>query len=191
MVRAGVNDVAAADAAAKLARRELWPDLALGIQYGQRAGETATERMASLMVGASIPIFARSRQLQMRDETAAMRAMAQADLSAMRAETRGRVVKAYADLTRARNLIALHRGTVVPQTQAAVTSSLAAYRVGAVDFMTVVDNRMTVNRYRQELFVLEAEEGKAWAELEMLLGRELFDPNNVVRTVVAPGGQDR
>ena len=37
---------------------------------------------------------------------------------------------------------------------------------------------MTVNEYRQQLFALEAEEGKAWAELEMLVGRELFDPES-------------
>jgi hypothetical protein len=35
---------------------------------------------------------------------------------------------------------------------------------------------MTVNRYRQQVFQLEADEGAAFAELEMLLGRSLFDP---------------
>jgi hypothetical protein len=41
--------------------------------------------------------------------------------------------------------------------------------------MTLLDDRMTVNRYRQELLELEAAEGKAWAELEMLTGRDLID----------------
>jgi outer membrane protein TolC len=176
MVKAGVREVEAADAAARLARREIWPDLTLGVQYGQRRAEMGVERMGSLMVGASLPVFASRRQLRMREEAAAMQAMAQADLTAMRADTRGRVAEAYANLTRARNLIRLYRNTVLPQAEATVTSSLAAYRVGSVDFMTALDNRMKVNEYRQELFVLEAEEGTAWAELEMLLGRELFDP---------------
>ncbi|MGH7618506.1 MAG: hypothetical protein ACREPM_14900, partial [Gemmatimonadaceae bacterium] len=47
-----------------------------------------------------------------------------------------------------------------------------------VDFMTLLDDQMTVNKYRQELFGLEADEGKAWAELEMLTGRELIDSNS-------------
>ena len=51
--------------------------------------------------------------------------------------------------------------------------------------MTLLDDRMTVNRYRQELFTLEADEGKAWAELEMLTGRELIDANGVAATRVA------
>ena len=35
-------------------------------------------------------------------------------------------------------------------------ASLASYRSGGVDFMTVVDNRMGVNRYRRELLALDA-----------------------------------
>lgn len=187
MVRAGERDVKAADAQATLARREIWPDLTVGVQYGQRGAEMGTERMGSLMVGASVPVFARSRQLRMREETSAMRQMAVADLAAMRADTRGRVTEAYASLVRARNLTSLYRTTVIPQAEATVTSALAAYRVGSVDFMTLLDDRMTVNNYRQELFVLEADEGKAWADLEMLLGRELFDANNAAGVAATAG----
>jgi outer membrane protein TolC len=179
MSRAGERDLEAANAQARLARREIWPDLTVGLQYGRQSGEMGTERMGSLMLGASVPVFAGRRQLRMREETDAMRKMAAADLAAMRADTRARVAEAYASLTRARNLTALYRTTVIPQAEATVASSLAAYRVGGVDFMTLLDNRMTVNTYRQELFALDAEQGKAWADLEMLVGRELFEANNV------------
>lgn len=188
MVQAGRGEVHAASAAARLARRELFPDLQLGVQYGQRGGAMGTERMGSLMVGASLPVFARSRQLRMREETVAMRQMAEADLAAMRADTRARVAEAYAGLTRARNLAALYRNTVLPQAEATASSALSAYRVGGVDFMTLLDNRMVVNQYRQELFRLEAEEGQSWAELEMLLGRQLFDANTAVAGGKPNGG---
>ena len=145
------------------------------------------ERMGSLMVGASVPVFARSRQLRMREEAAAMRQMAIADLAAMAADTRGRIGEAYADVERARRLAVLYRTTVIPQSEAAVASALASYRVGGVDFMTLLDDRMTVNKYRTELYALEADEGKSWAELEMLTGREFFDPNTIVRAT-ADGG---
>jgi outer membrane protein TolC len=177
MTRASARTVDAADAQARLARREIWPDITVGVQYGQRTGEMGAERMGSLMLGATLPVFARSRQLQMREEAAAMRQMAAADLAAMRADTRGRVAEAYANLQRARTLAALYRTTVLPQAEATVASALAAYRVGGVDFMTLLDDRMAVDKYRQELLALDAEQGKAWADLEMLTGRELFDPD--------------
>ncbi len=180
MIRAGLEDVRAADAAATLARREIMPDLQVGVQYAQRAGE----RMGSLMLGMSVPVFARDRQFQMRNEANAMKAMAEADVAAMRTETRGKIGEAYATLLRARSLTQLYRTTVLPQAEATASSAMSAYRSGSVDFMTLLDDRMTVNKYRQELFTLEADEGKAWAELEMLGGRELLDA-----TSVAPAGQ--
>ena len=129
------------------------------------------------MIGASLPIYAKSRQYQLREEANAMRAMAAADLAAMRAETRGAVGEAYANLLRSRRLADLYRSSVLPQAEATVTSSLASYRVGTVNFMTLLDAQMTLNQYRQELFTLEADEGKAWADLEMLTGRVLVDAN--------------
>lgn len=194
MVKGGQRELEAADAGVRLARREIWPDLTVGLQYGQRAGEMGPERMGSLMLGASVPIFARSRQLRMREEADAMRQMATADLAAMRADTRARVTEAYASLIRARNLASLYRTTILPQADAAVSSALAAYRVGGVDFMTLLDNRMTVNTYLQELLTLDAEQGKAWADLEMLIGRDLFDANTVAHAAppsAAASGEGR
>jgi outer membrane protein TolC len=94
----------------------------------------------------------------------------------MRAATRARMTELYAEFTRARNLEKLYSTTILPQAEGAVTSSFSAYRVGSVNLMTVLDNQMILNTYRQELVALEAARGKAVAEIEMLLGRELFPP---------------
>jgi outer membrane protein TolC len=174
MLRAAARDVDAASSRTKLAARELWPDLTVGVQYGRRGGMQGTEHMASVMLGATLPVFARSRQLQMREEARAMEQMAHAELEAVRAETNAGVIEARADLVRARTLASSYRTTLIPQAEASVESALASYRVGRVDFMTLLDARMNVNRFRKELATLEAEEGKAWAELEMLTGREML-----------------
>jgi outer membrane protein TolC len=187
MVKAGEREVDAATAQVTLTRREIWPDLTIGLQYGQRGDAMgATDRMGSLMIGASVPVFANRRQLRMRQEAGAMRLMAEADLAAMRADTRASVTEAYANLMRSRHLAALYRTTIIPQADATTASALAAYRVGGVDFMTLLDDRMTVNKYRQDLYSLEADEGKAWSELEMLLGRELFAPANIAARAIPP-----
>jgi len=120
-----------------------------------------------------------------------MKLMAQADLAAMRAETRGKIGEAYAALTRSRNLAQLYQTTVLPQAEATVASALAAYRVGSVDFMTLLDDRMTVNKYRQEFYALVADQGKAWAELEMLTGRELIDSNTTTNELGTGSSTER
>jgi len=189
-IRAGLQSVRAADASASLARKEIVPDLQIGVQYGRAASTmvdvnggtaTKTDNMGSVMIGASIPIFARDRQHQMRNEAEAMKVMALAELEAMRAETRGKIGEALANLTRARELARLYRTTILPQAEATVSSARSSYRVGTVDFMTLLDDQLMVNQYRQDLIAMEADEGKAWAELEMLLGHELFDPGNLAR----------
>jgi outer membrane protein TolC len=157
----------------ELTRKEIWPDPIFGVQYGQRSRDMGTERMGSAMIGFSVPIFARSRQLRMRDEAAAMEAMAQADLADMRAHVDARIGELLAELDRTRTLVELFRAEVLPQARANVESSFSSYRVGRVDFMTLVDAQMTVNQYEQELYSLLAEYGRSIAELETTIGREL------------------
>lgn len=179
MIGRGRTEVEQARTRLRLAKREIWPDLTVGVQYGQRRGvadsmgEVGTERMGSLMFGVTLPVFARQRQLKMRDEARAMEEMASADLASMRAAVDARVTELLADLDRARTLVGLYRSQVLPQARATVESALSSYRVGRVDFMTLVDAQMTKNQYEQELAALLAEYGAGIAELEMTVGREL------------------
>jgi outer membrane protein TolC len=141
-------------------------DAALPPEYG-------TERMGSVMLGFSVPLFAGKRQMKMREEAEAMRVMAQADLTRMRTLVDARLIELGASLERSRTLMELYRTEVLPQAQAAVQSAFSSYRVGQVDFMTLVDAQLAVNKYKQELAALQADYGAGIAELEMTMGREL------------------
>ncbi|MCJ7628077.1 MAG: hypothetical protein MUO50_06775, partial [Longimicrobiales bacterium] len=67
----------------------------------------------------------------------------------------------------------LYREEILPQAKATVESSFSSYRVGAVDFMTLVDAQMAANRFEGEYFGLLASYGTGIAELEMTIGRDL------------------
>ena len=175
--------VAQAGTRRTLAKRELWPDLNVGFQLTQQPGATGeSERMGGLMLGFNLPVFAGQRQLQMRKEAAAMEQMNRAELTNTRAEVRARIGELSAELERARTLVRLYRTEVLPQAEANVSSALASYRVGKVDFLTLVDAQMTLNQYQQELYKLLAEYGTMTAELEMAVGRELPQTSNAVLT---------
>jgi outer membrane protein, heavy metal efflux system len=187
MLTAGKDQVRAAEEARQLAGKEIWPDLQLGAIYGWRPmPEGGTDHMLSLMLGFSVPIWAGSRQNQMKMETDAMRVAAQSDLSAQIADTRGRLGMAYAELRQARELQQLYRATLLPQVRASVVASEAAYRVGDVNLMTLLDSEMTLYRYEQALYSLQASEGKAWAEMEMLVGRPLIEATATLKTTGEP-----
>jgi cobalt-zinc-cadmium efflux system outer membrane protein len=160
--------VSAARANEDGARRMLIPDLTVGLSYGQRTG---SNDMVSAMFGISVPIFARSRQLKMRDEARAMRTMAEDEVVAMRLSIRTELVTARAEAETARRQVALYTGTLVPQAAAAYEASLSAYRVGRVDFMAVLDAQMALLMYEHDAHRFESMYGTAIADIDRLTGR--------------------
>jgi outer membrane protein TolC len=168
-LRAGMERVTAAEAALSAARRELLPDIEVGVVLQRRP---AFPDMMSLMVGVNLPLFAGARQLPMRREMAAMREMAAAELDNLRNETAARIIELRARATQDANLGRLYRTSILPQAGAAVRAALSGYRVGRVTFMQLVDNQMTVNRYEIETYRLLADYHQALGELEALVGRQ-------------------
>jgi outer membrane protein TolC len=136
--------------------------------------------MMSFMVGASVPIWAGKRQKQIEVEAVAMREMAEAELDNAKAETSAELLEVMSSMQRVARLSDLYSMTILPQANAVVGSAFAAYQVGTVDFMTVLDARMTVNRYRLELVRLAAEKGSLVATLEMVSGQSWIDPDSAI-----------
>jgi outer membrane protein TolC len=157
----------AAESGYRAARRAVYPDFAVTVGYGQRP---QFEDLVTIMVGISIPLWAGSRQMPLRREMEAVQAMEQATERDLYNETFARLAELAADVDRARTLSQLYTTSVLPQAQAAVESSLSAYRVGSVDYMTLVQNELTVNRYEIEGIRLTAEYHQALAQVEALVG---------------------
>lgn len=166
----------------ELARRQIWPDLTVGLTYGQRGRGSGTERMGSAVVGFSLPLHAGRRQYAAREQAEALRRMAEAELSGTRIEVEARIGVLLAELESARTLIALYGGDILPEARATVESALSSYRVGAVDFMTLVDAEMAVNRFETDLVDLFADYGRAVAGLESSLGRTLPRTTQILTT---------
>ncbi|MGD8727023.1 MAG: TolC family protein [Gemmatimonadales bacterium] len=159
--------VAAADAGARAARRQLYPDLTVTLGYGQRPQYVD---MVTVMLGVSIPLWAGSRQLPLRREWEARQAEQEARERSLYNETFARITELRAHAERAGSLATLYSTSVLPQARAAVESALSAYRVGNVDYMTLLDNQLTVHRYEIETLRLASDYQRAVAELEALVG---------------------
>jgi len=168
-LQAAYERARAAEAGYRSARRELYPDFMVALAYGQRP---QFDDMATIMVGVTIPLWAGAKQLPMRREMAAMRASEDAMAQDLYNETYAELTEQRAAAERARQLAALYVTSVLPQARAAVESALSAYRVGQVNYMTLVESEMTVNRYEIELVRLAARYQEAVAQIDALLGGE-------------------
>ena len=157
--------VQAADAGIESARLTGFPDVTVTVGYAQRP---RFDDFATVMLGVNLPVWGASRQRPYRREMEAMRASAAAEERAIVEETFARLQELRAQAVRARQLLELYRTSVLPQARAAVESSLSAYQVGKVDYMTLMTNQMTVNEYELELIRLAADYQTAVAGIEAL-----------------------
>ncbi len=157
-----------------LSEKDIWPDFTVGLQYGLGRMDGGYKSMGGASVGFSIPVYAGRRQYKARDEAAAAEGVAAAQLDYALALLDARMSEILANLDQGRTLIRLYREEILPQARATVESSLSSYRVGAVDFMTLVDAQMAVNRFEGEYFGLLASYGTSIAALEMTIGRDLL-----------------
>ncbi|HSG82797.1 MAG TPA: TolC family protein [Gemmatimonadota bacterium] len=166
-LKAAQQRILAAEAGYRAARRELYPDIMVNLSYGARP---QFDDFVTLMFGVRIPLFAGSRALPQRREMRAMQRMEEARALDLYNDTFARLAELRAQAERARNLSRLYVTSILPQAQAAVESALSAYRVGRIDYTTLVVNEMTVNRYQIESVRLTAEYHRAVAQVEALVG---------------------
>ena len=160
-----------------MARKEYYPDVDFRLSYGQRdptPDGMKREDMISFVVAINLPVW-RGRKLEPRvSEAESMReearSMYQAKLNETDAMLRQQVAAAEQSLRSAR----LYESALLPQARLSADASLTAYRVGRVDFMTLLDSQVTVFNAELGHAAALASRNKALADIELLTGRELF-----------------
>lgn len=158
--------------AVELARKDYYPDFDVRISYGQRdnAADMRREDMLSFTVAINLPVWRESKRDPRVAEAEAMRdqaaAMYQARLNELDAMLRQQVAAAGQALKSVR----LYETGLLPQARLTADASLAAYRVGRVDFFTLLDSRMTVFNAETAYAASLAAYNKALAEIELLVG---------------------
>ena len=159
-----------------LARREYYPDFDVKFAYGLREAApdgVPRDDMVSLTVSLNLPIWRKSRLEPQVAEARAMRAQAQSMLTAQQLETRAAVEQQLAVVAQTRQTAALFQNSLLPQVRASVTSALAAYRVGSVDFLTLRQAQLREFDVATELAETIANHNKAVAEIDLLVGRSV------------------
>ena len=134
-LRASAARAEAADLAIELQRRARYPDLGLGLGVTQRNDRVEGYE---LMLAVEIPLQQRARRERER-EARLMGDAARARSDALAAELAGRLGQAWSQARGAGDQRRLIEQTLMPQAQANFESALASYRVGEVDFGTLLE----------------------------------------------------
>ncbi len=164
------------EASIAMARREYYPDFEVSVSYMQRDpmpdGASRSDMFSSMLL-ANLPIW-RSRKLDpaVREMTAE-REMARQELAGLDLESSNAIGGALATMESRASVAALYRTTVIPHAETALETTLAAYRVGKVDFPMLMDSIMNVLAIRKEYQEMVGDQYMQKARLEAAVGKEL------------------
>lgn len=175
--------------AEKSARRMAWPELEVSLSYGIRGTvmDVKQDDMWSGMVGVMLPVFARSRELPMAREMAAMSRAADADGRAARLELASRITAAHARALAASHREALYADTVCVVQAKALAASWSSYTAGATDLSRVLESMHALYEDRLALVAARRERARAEGELVALLARR----DALGATLPAPADDER
>lgn len=168
--------IEAKEKARDLAKREYYPDFTFKFAYGQRDNGPEMRRrdMLTGMVEMNIPIFYKSKQDRKVAETQAEIQSADAQFRAMKNEVLFMVADMVSMIRKLEKQVDLYKTGIIPQAGLQVASAMSAYRVNKADFMTLLDSQMTLYRYELEYHQALTDYEKNLANLETVLGKELF-----------------
>lgn len=157
--------------AVRLAEREAkYPEVGVSFMYRQRP---RFQDYYSYQVSLKLPIYAASKQRYAIEEQSA-------NLSAARSRLNSNVSLVASRLREARERaritarqIRLHEQGLIPQATLALESSLSAYQVGQLEFITLLTALKRALDYETQYYQLVSENQKALAEIERYTGVEL------------------
>lgn len=167
--------IARSEKSVDLARKAYYPDFDVRLSYGQRDNMldgTRRDDMVSMTVAVNLPVW-RGNKIQPRImESEAMRDQASSLYQAQTNEIAARLRQQIAMAEQSLKSVKLYQTAILPQAKLTVESALAAYQVNRVDFLTLLDNQMTVFDYETNLITAMANYNKALAEIDWLVGKK-------------------
>lgn len=154
----------------QLAHKDYLPDFGVAYMYQQRP---MLPDMNGMTFTVNVPVFYKTKQ---REE---VRQATEEAISAERSrddrenELQFELKQSYLSAEASKQLLDLYSKAIVPQSSLALESSMSAYEVGNVDFLTVLSNFSTILNYEVDYYRELANYQTALARMESLAGMEL------------------
>lgn len=165
-------------AAEDLARKEYRPDFTVNLGYRQRdtmVGDPVKgSDFLSLGVALNLPIFRDRKQDQQVKEAKARRQTAEKRYEGEKQQIFLDVQDLFLAIQAHGQQVTLFKTTIIPQADQALHSAVAAYEVDKVDFLTLLNNQITLFNFEIDYYRHLTEYEKSLARMEAIVGERLF-----------------
>ena len=155
-------------------RKLKMPDFGFGVAYTQR-DELVGENMSgadfvSMTVGFSLPIKPGNRQSSRVEQSKAATQMEREKYNNLLNNVKQDIKIHYAKIEKGKALIALYNNQLLPQAEQSFNSALSGYQVDKVDFITLLNNEVTLFNYRINYYRILSDYEKSIAAIEAVVG---------------------
>jgi outer membrane protein TolC len=146
-----------------LSRKELSPNFVLGAGWEFKG---RLPSMYEVMVGFEVPLYRRTKQAKMLEESVTRLASSRSELASARNDVAFMVTEDYLKARSAESLIKLYKEKIIPQASLTVESSLASYQVNKTDFLALLADINTYFSYQMAYYKELVELWSSIARLE-------------------------
>ena len=154
----------------QLAKKDYYPDFNAALGYTQRDNR---RDFISIMFSINIPLYAGKKQSKKVEEVSHNISVVRESYINMKNDIKYKIIKLSSDLEKGNELLDLLVQGIIPQASQSLQSAIAGYQVDKVDFLTLIDNQLTLFNYEIEHYRVLTDYGKDLAELEFIIGKQL------------------
>ncbi len=163
-----------ASARARVADREIWPNITVGVSLAREKdpADIEEQRVGLITLSVPLPLFRRNAAAKAEARAEAIGAFATAE--ATRRIVRVRVIRAAQVLNSQAERVEAYRQTIVPAFSANMTKLVRAFELGEVDVLEVLVARGRFLELQRKALTTYGDYFEAIATLEAELGRDVW-----------------
>ena len=152
----------------KLAHEDYIPDFSIGYTYEKTGARFPDYYMAT--VGAKIPLYFWRKQTPAVEQAALEKSSSHAQTYAARLAVTSQVQNQWIAIQSTDRIMRIYSDGLIPQAEATLKSALSTYRVGKVDFQTLLSAEVDVFRLKQQYYRALADHEIAIAKINQIIG---------------------
>jgi len=152
----------------KLAREDYIPDFSLAYTYEKTGARFPDYYMAT--VGVKIPLYWWRKQTPAVEQAGLEKESSHAQTYATKLSILSQAQNQWIAIQTTQRVIRIYSDGLIPQAKATLKSALATYRVGKVDFQTLLSAEIDVLRLQQQYYRAVADHEIAVAKIQQIIG---------------------
>jgi cobalt-zinc-cadmium efflux system outer membrane protein len=157
----------------RLAKKSYFPDFRIGVAYTQRdvlqSGMGGVDFL-SAMFSINLPIYSGRKQSKKVQESQFVHDSAQENLDNIRNQIFSALQSQLTEAEKNSRLMNLYKTGIIPQASQSLNSAIAGYQNDKVDFLTMLNNQITLFNYELDYYRILSDYNKNIVGLEALTG---------------------